>query len=235
MFNVIPVSVRVRIAHFWKESLRPVVLLALILLPFKSSLADWNWVPTGSMKPTIMEGDMVLVNKLAYDLKVPFTQTRIASWAEPQRGDIVVLFSPEVGTRLVKRLIAGPGDSVEMRQNVLFLNGEPLDYRISDAKPFLDDVQEDPAPIVARENLDSREHWVMALPSRVMIRSFPQITVPEGCYFVMGDSRDNSADSRSFGFARRELIAGRAERILVSFDKGDTWLPRLKRFLQPLE
>jgi len=86
------------------------------MAPLRSAVVDWNWVPTGSMKPTIMVGDLVFVNKLAYDLKVPFTRTRISTWAEPSRGDIAVLFSPSDGKRLVKRVIGLPGDTIEMRR-----------------------------------------------------------------------------------------------------------------------
>src|SRR5205823_7902682 len=105
--------------YLWREWIRPAGMIAAIVFPLKSAIADWNWVPTGSMKPTILEGDLVFVNKLAYDLKVPFTLWRIGQWGDPARDDIVVFFSPKDGTRLVKRLIAGPGDTIEMRNNIL--------------------------------------------------------------------------------------------------------------------
>jgi signal peptidase I len=114
--------------YLWHEWVRPMALVAVVVFPFKSAIADWNWVPSGSMKPTILEGDLVFVNKLAYDLKVPFTVQHIAQWKDPERGDIIVFFSPADGTRLVKRVIAGPGDSIEMRNNALFLNGERMNY-----------------------------------------------------------------------------------------------------------
>ena len=98
--------------------------MILIVSSLRSALADWNDVPTGSMKPTIQEGDRVVVNKLAYDLKVPFTTIKIVKWDDPKRGDIVVLFSPVDGTRLVKRVVAIPGDQVEMRDNQLYINGQ---------------------------------------------------------------------------------------------------------------
>ena len=82
-------------------------------------MADLNWVPTGSMNPTILEGDCLLVNKAAYDLRVPLTFQRVARWAEPERGDIVICFSPTDGTRLVKRVIGLPGDTLELRDNDL--------------------------------------------------------------------------------------------------------------------
>src|SRR5260370_708988 len=103
--------------------LRGFLVLLLVVCSLRSALADWNDVPTGSMKPTIQEGDRVVVNKLAYDLKLPFTTFEILKWGDPKRGDIVVLFSPADGVRLVKRVVAGPGDRVELRDNRLFVNG----------------------------------------------------------------------------------------------------------------
>src|SRR5438045_1814613 len=102
------------------------LLMLLIISSLRSALADWNDVPTGSMKPTIEEGDRVVVNKLAYDLKVPFTTYEIAKWGDPKRGDIVVLFSPIDGTRLVKRVIGIPGDSVAAIENQLYVNGKKM-------------------------------------------------------------------------------------------------------------
>src|SRR5437867_6033459 len=122
-------KVRSRARHWWRKEIRPLLVLALVLFSLRSSLADWNDVPTGSMKPTILEGDRVFVNKLAFDLKVPFTTWRLATWGEPKRGDIVVFFSPYDGIRLVKRVIGLPGDQIELRDNKLFVNGTAVDYR----------------------------------------------------------------------------------------------------------
>src|SRR5439155_23763717 len=98
--------------------------MLLVVSSLRSALADWNDVPTSSRKPTIEEGDRVVVNKLAYDVKFPFTTWELFKWSDPHRGDVVVLFSPVDGTRLVKRVIALPGDKIEMRENQLFVNGE---------------------------------------------------------------------------------------------------------------
>src|ERR1044071_1016970 len=105
------------------EEIKVFVLMLLVVSSLRSALADWNDVPTGSMKPTIQEGDRVVVNKLAYDLKIPFTTIDVVKWGDPKRGDIVVLFSPRDGVRLVKRVVALPGDTVELRENQLFVNG----------------------------------------------------------------------------------------------------------------
>ena len=224
-----------RIALFlWREWVRPTAVIAAIVLPMKSALADWNWVPTGSMKPTILEGDLVLVNKLAYDLKVPFTLWRLAEWAAPEQGDVVVFFSPQDGTRLVKRVIGVPGDTIEMRDNVLFRNGQAMEYEVAAEHPFSGEIYEDTKPIVASEQSGAGKHWVMALPSRSAMRSFPPVTVPEGKYFMMGDSRDNSFDSRFYGVVDRRAIVGRAKSVLLSFDKNHHYLPRFGRFVSAL-
>ena len=88
-----------QILRYWREHIRPIALLVLVLCSFRSAIADYNIVPTGSMKPSIIEGDRIFVNKLAYDLKVPFTTWHLATWAQPQRGDVIVFDSPEDGTR----------------------------------------------------------------------------------------------------------------------------------------
>ena len=220
--------------YLWREWVRPAAIIAAIVLPLKSALADWNWVPTGSMKPTILEGDLVLVNKLAYDLKVPFTLWRLAEWAAPERDDIVVFFSPHDGTRLVKRVIGLPGDTIEMRDNVLLRNGRAMEYEVAAEHPFAEEIYEDTKPVIASEQSGAGKHWVMALPSRSAMRSFPPVTVPEGKYFMMGDSRDNSFDSRFYGEVERRAIVGRAKSVLLSFDKNHHYLPRFGRFVSTL-
>lgn len=221
--------------YLWREWIRPCALVAAIVFPFKSVVADWNWVPTGSMKPTILEGDLVLVNKLAYDLKVPFTYLRLAQWDNPERGDIVVFFSPYDGTRLVKRVIGLPGDTLEMRDNVLLLNGEVMDYEPLNSALFSSEIYEDARAVIAQERNGDKSHLVMGLPSRAAIRSFPRLVVPDGKYFVMGDSRDNSFDSRYFGFVERKRIVGRSRQVLLSFDKNHHYIPRIKRFFSDLD
>jgi signal peptidase I len=217
----------------WRELLRPLGLLFLVIAPLKSAVVDWNWVPTGSMKPTIMVGDLVLVNKLAYDLKVPFTTRHVATWSEPARGDIVVFFSPADGSRLVKRVVGLPGDTVELRREALFINGIRQGYALDDPLPYAREITEDPHPMVVTERLGARDHLVALLPSRPALRSFGPTKVPAGAYFMMGDSRDNSLDSRYFGAVPRASILGRATAVIVSFDTARWLLPRFSRFLSP--
>jgi signal peptidase I len=228
------ISMKIPVKAIWREWIKPFAILFIIVAPLKSAVVDWNWVPTGSMKPTILEGDLVLVNKLAYDLKVPFTTTHVSKWADPQRGDIAVCFSPQDGTRLVKRVIGLPGDTIELRKQVLFVNGEAQTYSLRDSAPFKRDIFEDKHPVIAIEHLGSVDHLVMELPGRPALRTFGPVTVPGGHYFMMGDSRDNSGDSRFFGTVAREQIVGRASAVLVSFDTKRYLLPRVKRFIHPL-
>ncbi|MGA2093846.1 MAG: signal peptidase I, partial [Sedimentisphaerales bacterium] len=116
------------IRRMWKEWWKTLAVIVFVIIPLKSSIADWNWVPSESMNPTILEGDLVYVNKLAYDLRFPLTLHRLAKWSQPERGNIVICFSPEDRTRLVKRVVGLPGDTIEMKANVLLINGEPLSY-----------------------------------------------------------------------------------------------------------
>src|ERR1017187_10571202 len=100
-----------------RQEIKPLLILVLVMCALRSAIADWNDVPTGSMKPTILEGDRVFVNKLAYDLKVPFTTWHLAQWDNPKRGEVVVFFSPTDGVRLVKRVVGLPGDRIELANN----------------------------------------------------------------------------------------------------------------------
>jgi signal peptidase I len=218
---------RSRLAHFWREWLRPLALGFAIILPIKSAIADFNWVPSGSMEPTITPLEFVWVNKLAYDLKVPFTTHHLAQWGDPQRGDVAVFFSPADGDRLVKRVIGLPGDTIEMRQDRLLVNGQPIAYnaisRTSDA-----------STIHATEELPGRPHPVQILTDRMALRTFGPLTVPEGHYFMLGDNRDNSHDSRFFGPVPRDQIVGRATNVIASFDLDRWACPRPSRFFTPL-
>ncbi len=229
-------ALRVRARKLWRKEIRPLVITILVMFAVRSSLADWNDVPSGSMKPTILEGDRVFVNKLAYDLKVPFTTLHIAEWSAPHRGDIVVFYSPKDGTRLVKRTIGLPGDVVELRDNRLLINGEQLNY-----KPIAEELLHDVAPmdransIYASEQLPGRSHLVAGIPAVPARRDFGPVHVPEGSYFMMGDNRDNSFDSRYFGVVKRERILGRATAVVASLDHGHYLKPRWDRFFSSLD
>jgi signal peptidase I len=187
------------------------------------------------MEPTILAGDRIFINKLAYDLKIPFTTRHIAAWEHPQRGDIVVFYSPRDGQRLVKRIIGLPGDTLAMVRNRLYLNGKPIAYEKLDT----DIVNQMPLDaqkeyVFLREHLEALSHPVMVSLSRSMFSTFGPVAIPAGNYFVMGDNRDNSADSRFFGLVERRRIVGRATAIVLSRE-GSFLHPRWDRFFSRLQ
>ena len=222
-------------AAFWREWIRPLLVAAAVILPLKSAIADWEYVPTGSMMPTIVPLELVFVNKLAYDLKVPFTTEHLATWGDPRRGDVVVFFSPADGLRLVKRVVGLPGDTVAMDRERVWINGAPVAYAPLPAnlRPL---VGSEPAQttLFAEEQLGDRPHAIMVLPQRGALRTFGPVRVPAGNYFVMGDNRDDSNDSRFIGFVSRDRIVGRATTILASVDLHRWGEPRFGRFLQKI-
>lgn len=236
----LPALARSGIRHLWRNWLRPLALPLLLVASAKSAFADINYVPTGSMQPTILPGDVVFINKLAYDLRVPFTFARVACWSDPARGDIVVCFSPADGTRLVKRVIGLPGDTVEVRNDVLFLNGTRQDYATlpEEITRNLADAERATSTF-ARETLTratgTRPHAVMTQPGRPALRSFGPVTVPPGSYFMMGDHRSNSHDSRFFGCVARREIIGEAKAVVVSGDLDRRLRPRFGRFFTALD
>ncbi|MBT9553681.1 MAG: signal peptidase I [Hydrogenophaga sp.] len=219
----------------WLTSNRGFLVLMLCFGVFRTAIADWNPVPSGSMRPTILEGDVVLVNRLAYDLKIPLTGMAVARLGEPQRGDIVTFDSPQDGTRLIKRLVALPGDVVALHDGVLSINGSEAAYAdVREVQDFLAPGMNVPATRATERTADS-ERTVQYLDGMANHRSFGPVAVPADHYFMMGDNRDNSGDSRFFGPVPRALLIARAERILVSADITTNWLPRWERFASRLQ
>ncbi len=220
--------------HLWKQSfLFQFVVLAFLIFGSRSVLADWNYVPSGSMKPSIIEGDAVFVNRMAYDIRVPFTTVSLWHRDDPRRGDVVILYSPADGERLVKRVVALPGDSVAQRGGVLLINGRPLDYRPREAEGLLP-ADENARHLFYTEALGEHAHGIMLDAHGLQNHDFAPLVVPAEHYFVMGDHRDNSADSRYFGVVPRDRILGRAVVVLVSFDPAHAFSPRWSRFFAPL-
>lgn len=227
-------TLKARLLKFWREWAKPFLIVGFLTCSFRSAVADWNYVPSGSMKPTILEGDRIFVNRLAYDLKVPFTTWQLARWSDPRRGEVVVLFSPADEVRLVKRVVGVPGDHLAIRGGRVIVNGEPATYL-----PLEDGIQdgvtldERPRHLFFRERIEGEAHPVMfSLDSGV--GELVPVDVPAGQYFVMGDNRDNSRDSRSFGFVARRRIVGRASAVAMSMDPRSRCLPRWDRFFHAL-
>lgn len=214
-----------KVWQLWRSNRGFIVFVSLMFV-FRSAVADWNDVPTGSMQPTIEIGDRILVNKMAYDLRLPFTTTSLIKRADPQRGDIVTFMSKVADNRLVKRVIGVPGDIVAMQHNVLTINGERLTYQA-------DSAEAGEAQLLT-EQIDAIAHKVKLAPYSSGRDSFSAVKVPPGHYLVLGDNRDNSADSRVIGFVPRSEITGRASTVLFSLDYDNYYLPRRERFFAAL-
>jgi len=222
--------------YVWWRNYRGTLLFLCLMLTFRSAWADWVTVPTGSMNPTILEGDRVLVDKHVFGLRIPFTRARLTAGENPARGDIVVFDSPADGTSLVKRVIGVPGDVVSLEGDRLTVNGRAARYSAEDIESVRGLLAATTAehPLLLREEGLNHPHDVMILPDRLARRSLGTLVVPEGMYFMMGDNRDNSADSRYFGFVPRRDIIGRATRVIVSLNPDRHYAPRSDRFLLPL-
>ncbi len=226
-----------RLRRYWREW-RGFVLFIAIMLLFRSAIADWNQVPTGSMIPSILVGDRIVVDKLAYDLRVPFTLVRVARWGDPERSDVITFESPMDGKLLVKRVIGVPGDSVQLENNRLTINEQPADY-VAVPKSNLPQAIAPHLPHVEvfEESLLGASRTIMLdhMRHRPIESSFGPITVPAEHYLVLGDNRDNSQDFRVIDFVHRDAILGKANSIAFSLDYTNYYLPRGDRFFQDLK
>jgi signal peptidase I len=200
----------------YSRSLFPVLLIVLL---FRSFLFEPFKIPSGSMIPTLLIGDFIVVNKFAYGLRLPVLNTRIVPIGEPQRGDVVVFRYPvDEKVNFIKRLVGLPGDTITYRDKQLYVNGELVSAEIQG--PYSSGEVKCAIPssdaIRFRETLGSVEHDIL-LHSHTRGRD-GQWVVPEGHYFVMGDNRDRSNDSREWGFVPEENMMGRAVGIWLNFD-----------------
>lgn len=212
---------------FWLEN-RQFFLLLFCIVFFKSAIADLSSISGASMQPSLLDGDKVWVNKLAYDVKVPFTEISLAELSDPFRGDVIIIDSKKAGKRLVKRIIGIPGDTVYMQNNALVINGEAANYQV---------LSKDEDTTIILEELPDKAHRAR-LSSRFVSRtsrSYGPTIVPEGQYFVLGDNRDNSADSRVYSFIPRGEIIGRSSSVVFSLDSDNSYLPRGERFLAGID
>ena len=175
-------------------------------------------IPSGSLKPTLLIGDFILVNKFDYGIRLPVTHTKILSIGEPQRGDIVVFREPPTESRdLIKRVIGIPGDHVSYKNKVLYINGKQISQTF---EKYSTDEEDNEGPwqvVQKQENLLGVEHRIYQIPGKG--NDDYDVVVPKGKYFMMGDNRDASADSRYWGFLPEENIIGKATRIWMSYDK----------------
>jgi signal peptidase I len=179
-------------------------------------------IPTGSMEGTLLVGDFLLVNKAVYGARIPGTDIRLPAFREPTRGDVVVFSPPhEPGKNYVKRLVGLPGDTLEMEDKVLMVNGRPH------PEPYARYI--DTRGDAVHPDMEWQAGHLVASPSRYMPSrdTWGPIVVPEGGFFMLGDNRDNSEDSRYWGFVSRDEIRGRPWRVYYSVEatREEGWNP----------
>lgn len=216
-----------RLRAFWRDNRQFFALLVCIVF-FKSAIADLSSISGASMQPTLLDGDKVWVNKLAYNVKIPFTEISLAEVADPERGDVIIIDSGRAGKRLVKRIVGLPGDTIYMQNNTLVINGEAANYEI---------LQREDGAIIVLEEFPEGTHQAQVASEFVnrSTRSYGPSIVPVDQYFVLGDNRDNSADSRVYSFIPRSEIIGRSSAVVFSLDSHNHYLPRGERFLADIE
>ena len=218
-------------ARQYVESLGGVVFVALL---FRSLVVQAYQIPSGSMIPTLQVGDHIFVNKLVYGITVPFTDFKIGEhYRTPRRGEIIVFTHPRDASKdLIKRVVGVAGDTVEMRDNVVYVNGIATPREHQGTLHYSDFIEED-AAWVERDGDAWTQHigdaeFTTLQDSRVMLRAFAPVKVPPDSLYVMGDNRDNSNDSRYWGFVPLNLVRGRA--MFVWYSRGEPEGLRLARF-----
>ncbi|KAB2312943.1 signal peptidase I [Betaproteobacteria bacterium SCN2] len=216
----------------YSVSLFPVILLVFLL---RSFLVEPFRIPSGSMMPTLLAGDFILVNKYTYGIRLPVADRKIIDVNQPQRGEVMVFHFPEdPSIDYIKRIVGVPGDLVEYRDKRLSINGQPLAYRENGTFSFETGGLNYVTGIVYQEKLGEHEHTAMTIPGipgflQDQLKTFPYqenctynedgfaCRVPEGHYFMMGDNRDGSNDSRYWGFVPDRNIVGKAFFIWMNF------------------
>jgi signal peptidase I len=222
-----------QLKSLWQAN-RSLVFFIALMFVFRSAVADWNYVPSSSMNPTLVQGDRVVVNKLAYSLRVPFTLVELFRWSAPSRGDVITFDSPKDELNLIKRVVAIAGDSIEMKDNVLFINGQEIKRQLLDAERVMPTEFGPMKAEVSKETNGTVSYEVARLPKANYSKQFNAVQVPQGHVMVMGDSRDNSNDSRYIGFIDVKRITGQAVRVALSHDVNQFYLPRSSRWWLPL-
>ncbi|MGB1310281.1 MAG: signal peptidase I [Leucothrix sp.] len=226
-----------KIIGFLRNNRGFLLFLALLFL-VRGSILDWHPVPTGSMKPTILEGDVIVENKLAYDLRLPFSDIVLMQLGQPKRGDIIVFTSEKSGKRLVKRLVGLPGETIEVINDQILINGDPSEYRkLAENDPRIPATAPDREPgYYVMESTDDMAAHIMLINDAKYNphRHSAEITIPAQSYFFMGDNRDDSSDSRLYGVAPRSELRGRAFGLLLSVRSKENYAPRWERFFSEL-
>jgi signal peptidase I len=211
----------------YARSFFPIFLIVLLL---RSFLVEPFRIPSGSMMPTLLIGDFILVNKFTYGIRLPVLDTKVIEMGAPERGDIVVFrFPEEPSVPFIKRVVGLPGDEIGYYDKVLYVNGKPAPQEPLGTYTDTGAGREMSGAKVFLEDLGGMEHRILVQPGSPSVEG--TAVVPEGHYFVMGDNRDNSRDSRFWGTVPDENLIGKAFLIWMSWDwsRGGIGWDRLGR------
>lgn len=213
----------------WIEYARSFFPVLLVVLVIRSFLFEPYRIPSGSLKPTLLVGDLIVVNKFNYGFRLPVLHTKFIPIGEPKVGDIVVFRMPgNPHMDLIKRIVGVPGDSLSYINKVLYINGKPMPQNFV-GKAMDNNGGPDSWPVdIRREVLTNKTHDIYVRPDQNISGDFQNIVVPKDSFFAMGDNRDGSNDSRFWGFVPEANIVGEAHRIVFSWD-SDTHRPRWDR------
>jgi signal peptidase I len=198
------------------RSFFPIILIVLLV---RSFVVEPFRIPSGSMMPTLLVGDFILVNKFSYGIRLPVLNTRIIDTGAPQRGDVIVFRYPEnPKIDYIKRVVGVPGDHIAYRNKVLYINGKQATQRYLGS--YLGEGSGKVMTGARRlsEDLLGTEHEILVMPGRNVFGGDFEYVVPEGQYFAMGDNRDNSRDSRAWGTVPEKNLVGKAFMIWMSWD-----------------
>jgi signal peptidase I len=211
---------------FYKEWIEPFLIAAVIALFIRQFVVEAFKIPSGSMIPTLTIGDHLLVNKFIYGPRIPFTDKRIFTWDKPNRGEIIVFKYPEDEKKnFIKRVVGVPGDKIQIINGKLFINDQLVPVMPAAGR---ETSENNPEPVFGEprmfdEQLGTVTHRIQYLTDQ-SDKNFGPKLVPEDSVFVMGDNRDNSQDSRVWGFVKFEKILGRAFIIYWSWDGDGRWV-----------
>ena len=205
----------------WSIEMFPVLLLVLV---FRGFIFEPFRVPSNSMMPTLLTGDFIIVNKFDYGLRLPITNTKLVEFSSPNRGDVIVFRYPNYektpgysGVDFIKRIVALPGDVISYKKDQLIVNGDLVDVKKIGPYVGVDSGKSMSNYRLVREVIDSAGHDILLNP-KGHSKGLVEIIIPEGHYFVMGDNRSHSSDSRFWGFVPEDYIIGRAIGIWMHWD-----------------
>jgi signal peptidase I len=199
------------------KSFFPVILAVLLL---RSFLVEPFRIPSNSMMPTLLTGDFILVNKYAYGIRLPVLNAKVLETGAPQRGDVVVFRYPkDPSVDYIKRVVGIPGDRISYYNKMLHINGEPAEQLTSSVYVGKGSGVSMSGASERIEQLGDMQHHILVMPRTPGLEG--EYIVPEGSYFVMGDNRDNSNDSRYWGPVPEQNLVGKAFRIWMNWDSAN--------------